>query len=515
MSTLSTGTLLTTAFTVRSDLSGNLQIQTGTSSANAVLIDSNQNVTFNGSITSNTITSAAATSLTLKSAGTTALTLNSSQAIGLGSTPSFGTNGQVLTSAGSSASPTWTTLSTTSISNGTSNVSVASSGGPVTIATNGNTAVTIDTSQNATFAGTIKSTGKGVVQNYDYLVPTTGFSYTFSTYNTLIINPAGTLLTGTITMPASPSDGMVVSFSSTKEITTLTLNANTGQTLNNTIPGLVPGQSISYIYRSASTSWFVFSTALTPTFLTTLANLGFYTVSYLVVAGGGGGSGGSGGGGAGGLLTSSTSVLTGTAYTVTVGAGGSAQPAATGVGDTGGNSSIGSLVTALGGGGGSSGTGVSGGSGGGGRGGNGGGSGTTGQGNAGGGGGGGNACGGGGGASAAGNSGSGSSGGTGGAGTASSISGSSVTYAGGGGGAGAGGNGSGGAGGGGAYPNAATVNSGGGGGCTWNAPNTGTNGGSGIVIISYSGSQKGTGGTVTSSGGNTIHTFTSSGTYTA
>jgi hypothetical protein len=40
-------------------------------------------------------------------------------------------------------------------------------------------------------------------------------------------------------------------------------------------------------------------------------------------------------------------------------------------------------------------------------------------------------------------------------------------------------------------------------------------GGSGIVIIRYSGSQRGTGGTVTSSGGNTIHTFTTSGTFTA
>jgi hypothetical protein len=40
-------------------------------------------------------------------------------------------------------------------------------------------------------------------------------------------------------------------------------------------------------------------------------------------------------------------------------------------------------------------------------------------------------------------------------------------------------------------------------------------GGSGIVIITYPGSQRGSGGTVTSSGGNTIHTFNSSGTYTA
>jgi hypothetical protein len=36
-------------------------------------------------------------------------------------------------------------------------------------------------------------------------------------------------------------------------------------------------------------------------------------------------------------------------------------------------------------------------------------------------------------------------------------------------------------------------------------------GGSGVVIISYPGAQQYTGGTVTSSGGNTIHTFTSSG----
>jgi hypothetical protein len=43
----------------------------------------------------------------------------------------------------------------------------------------------------------------------------------------------------------------------------------------------------------------------------------------------------------------------------------------------------------------------------------------------------------------------------------------------------------------------------------------GANGGSGIVIIRYLGAQRGTGGTVTSSGGYTIHTFTSSGTYTA
>ena len=63
---------------------------------------------------------------------------------------------------------------------------------------------------------------------------------------------------------------------------------------------------------------------------------------------------------------------------------------------------------------------------------------------------------------------------------------------------------------------AGTANTGGGGGGAFNPGSpAGGAGGSGIVIISYLGSQRGTGGTVTSSGGYTIHTFTSSGTYTA
>jgi hypothetical protein len=39
-------------------------------------------------------------------------------------------------------------------------------------------------------------------------------------------------------------------------------------------------------------------------------------------------------------------------------------------------------------------------------------------------------------------------------------------------------------------------------------------GGSGIVIVRYLGGTRATGGTITSAGGYTIHTFTSSGTFT-
>ena len=50
--------------------------------------------------------------LQLQVNGTTpALTLNTSGAVGVGSTPGYGTSGQVLTSGGSSAAPTWAAVS--------------------------------------------------------------------------------------------------------------------------------------------------------------------------------------------------------------------------------------------------------------------------------------------------------------------------------------------------------------------------------------------------------------------
>jgi hypothetical protein len=43
----------------------------------------------------------------------------------------------------------------------------------------------------------------------------------------------------------------------------------------------------------------------------------------------------------------------------------------------------------------------------------------------------------------------------------------------------------------------------------------GGNGGSGVVIVRYLGSQRASGGTIVTTGGYTYHTFTSSGTFTA
>jgi hypothetical protein len=273
-----------------------------------------------------------------------------------------------------------------------------------------------------------------------------------------------------------------------------------------------------------------------------------YAGEYLIVAGGGSGARapnvGGGGGGAGGAIDSTISFVSGSIYSIVIGAGGAAYSATDGGGNNGSNST-GFGNTCIGGGTGSyysPGTGyqsaTSGGSGGGagwntltGA------SGTSGQGFAG-----GSLtfsgaqnnlpAAGGGGKTSVGTSVNGTATNVGSAGGAGINWKSLGTYyAGGGGGGGAGGGGAGGLGGGGNGGSGAsgaattggsgTVNTGGGGGGTGETQyNTFPSypsgaGGSGVVIVRYIGSQKGTGGTITSSGGYTYHTFTSSGTYTA
>jgi hypothetical protein len=269
-------------------------------------------------------------------------------------------------------------------------------------------------------------------------------------------------------------------------------------------------------------------------------NFNLTAVEVLVVAGGGGGGGGDvgSGGGAGGLIYNSNFAVTpGTQLTVTIGDGGAGSPTYNIDGSNGSPSVFGSLE-AIGGGGGASwgsGTGQDGGSGGGGVGGSAGGLGTAGQGFAGG----------------TGLSGpdypQGGGGGAGGVGQTPTIQTKAGDggiglyfsqfasvggypagwFAGGGGGgqeAGTSGSnaipGNGGLGGGGnggrqvdaIIATAGSPNTGGGGGGT--DPGTGGAGGSGIIIVRYPGPQKAIGGTVTSVGGDTIHTFTTSGNFT-
>jgi len=111
---------------------------------------------------------------------------------------------------------------------------------------------------------TLKADGtNGILQQYDYQVLTTGFTYTFAAGTTvLVINPAGTLATGTITFPATPVDGMTVTFSSTQQITALTLAGNS-KTIVSAATILPANQATTYVYRLSNTSWYPMSTVAT------------------------------------------------------------------------------------------------------------------------------------------------------------------------------------------------------------------------------------------------------------
>jgi hypothetical protein len=102
----------------------------------------------------------------------------------------------------------------------------------------------------------------GLLQQYDYQVLTTGFAYTFAAgTQTLIANPAGTLATGTITMPSAPVDGMVINIESTQQITALTIQGNTGQSLVGGSVTLRANQPVSFVYRLTNTTWYPFAGA--------------------------------------------------------------------------------------------------------------------------------------------------------------------------------------------------------------------------------------------------------------
>ena len=326
-----------------------------------------------------------------------------------------------------------------------------------------------------------------------------------------------------VTLPSSPSAGnsiIITDYARTWSTNNVILNPNgkNVQASNANVVLSTNGQSVNLVYIDSTQGWLVYASG---------SAIGPYSVDYLVV--GGGGSGGrddGGGGGAGGYISGSTTVTPGVGYSLVIGAG--ASGISSGGDGSQGTSSSGFSQTAIGGGkgGGNNGTTANGGSGGsGGGGGNGGGgaggAGTSGQGSNGGAGyqpafyGGG----GGGGAAAVGSGGGSTVAGPGGAG--SNWQSHGTYYAGGGGGgiisgytAGTGGTGGGGAGGvGSANATAGTTNTGGGGG--GGAQASSGSGGSGVVIVRYLGSQRGSGGTITSTGGYTYHTFSSSGTFTA
>jgi len=101
--------------------------------------------------------------------------------------------------------------------------------------------------------------GDGIVLKYQRAVPATGFSQQINnSVDWLLLDPAATLASGSITLPSQPGDGQVVGTSTTQTITALTLSVQGAHQLapGAAITTLAQGGFAEWMFRSANNTWY-------------------------------------------------------------------------------------------------------------------------------------------------------------------------------------------------------------------------------------------------------------------
>lgn len=102
--------------------------------------------------------------------------------------------------------------------------------------------------------------GNSAVASYryfDYSNVTSGFSATVN--STLILDSAAALTGGTITFPASPTDGQVVNIVSNNSIGSMTLTVPTGTIASGKVSSMAANSHVSYQYVAGPQKWFLVS----------------------------------------------------------------------------------------------------------------------------------------------------------------------------------------------------------------------------------------------------------------
>ena len=104
----------------------------------------------------------------------------------------------------------------------------------------------------------INSSGNsGVDSTFTVVIPITGGTVVMNPgQQRIVINPAGSLLALTVTLPAGPSNNQIAGMAFTQIITGLTINAPGGATVVAPSTSAAVDSTFRFIYQASSTSWF-------------------------------------------------------------------------------------------------------------------------------------------------------------------------------------------------------------------------------------------------------------------
>lgn len=117
----------------------------------------------------------------------------------------------------------------------------------------------VDTVGDYAVTGNLTTSGGRIDAGYQYSAATTSFSVTTGvSISRVIFDPAGTLATGAVTLPAGNVDAKTVTISSTQTITALTVNGNSGTTV---VGGSNPytlsaGTGITFFFHASENKWY-------------------------------------------------------------------------------------------------------------------------------------------------------------------------------------------------------------------------------------------------------------------
>jgi hypothetical protein len=172
-----------------------------------------------------------------------------------------GTNGQVLSTNGS-GNLSWTSISSTSISNGNSNVNIPASAGNVNVSVNGTANVLIVTSTGANIAGTLNATGNANVGNIGATAGAfTTVAGSLTTASQPNITGVGTVTTGIWNNNIGSSATFAAGLSGAN------LASITAANISGTVASATAATNASALLQNTSTS-----TTVYPTFTTSSAN---------------------------------------------------------------------------------------------------------------------------------------------------------------------------------------------------------------------------------------------------